>query len=203
MSEVEVRFEREDLEGVVAAGTYLIDAAKRLGVHFEEACDPATDVHHCSVMVTSGSELLSDETKAERRYFESIERGAGERLACQTKIERPGKLIVMTKEKKTEEPVAEAPVEAKDDQYLKEFAELPLEKQIANLVRLETIALGQTVSFIVNSPFKVGQKFLDVMAEFGFKKEEREKEAVRPEEHRSNGAADDADDVVESEAKSA
>ena len=69
---------------------------------------------------------------------------------------------------------------------------MPLEKQIASLVQLETIALGETVSFIINSPFKIGEKIMDVMAEFGMKKEEREKEAVRPDEHKpgKNGAAD-------------
>jgi hypothetical protein len=90
----------------------------------------------------------------------------------------------MTKEKVAEEPVGEPAADADaNEQYRKEFAELPLEKQIANLVRLETIALGETVSFIINSPFKIADKFMDVMAEFGLKKEEREKEAARPAEH--------------------
>ena len=62
---------------------------------------------------------------------------------------------------------------------------MPLEKKIANLVQLETIALGETVSFIINSPFKIADKVMDVMAEFGFKKEEREKEAARPAEHKT------------------
>jgi hypothetical protein len=63
---------------------------------------------------------------------------------------------------------------------------MPLEKKIANLVQLETIALGETVSFIINSPFKIADKVMDVMAEFGFKKEEQQKEAARPAEHQPN-----------------
>ena len=65
-------------------------------------------------------------------------------------------------------------MEDRSEEYRKEFAEMPLEKKIANLVQLETIALGETVSFIINSPFKIADKVLDVMAEFGFKKEEKD-----------------------------
>ena len=91
----------------------------------------------------------------------------------------------MTKEKVKEEAPETESTEDKNEQYRKEFAELPLEKKIANLVQLETIALGETVSFIFNSPFKVADKIMDVMAEFGFKKEEREKNSARPEEHKA------------------
>ena len=186
MKEVEIRFERERLEGIVALDTYLIDAAKRFGIHFEDVCQVDAGLHFCSVAVSSGAELLSSETKAEKAYFREHGRGTGERLACQVKIEKAGEVVIMTEEKVKDEPVAEAEPESdKNEQYRKEFAELPLEKQIANLVRLETIAFGETVSFIINSPFKIADKLMDVMAEFGFRKEEREREAVRPEEHKA------------------
>jgi ferredoxin len=189
MKEVEIRFERENQEGVIPPGTYLIDAAKRFGIRFDDVCDIESGTHFCSVTVTKGSQLLSGETKAETAYFKSNPRGTNERLACQARIEDPGEVVVMTKAK--EKPATESQ-EKNDDSneaYRKEFAELPLEKKIANLVQLESIALGETVSFIINSPFKIGEKVLDVMAEFGFKKEERERDAVRPEEHKteSNG----------------
>jgi len=189
MKEVEIRFERENQEGVIPPGTYLIDAAKRFGIRFDDVCDIESGTHFCSVTVTKGSQLLSGETKTETAYFKSNPRGTNERLACQARIEDPGEVVVMTKAK--EKPATESQ-EKNDDSneaYRKEFAELPLEKKIANLVQLESIALGETVSFIINSPFKIGEKVLDVMAEFGFKKEERERDAVRPEEHKteSNG----------------
>ena len=91
-------------------------------------------------------------------------------------------------EEKVNEPTAETPAGDMNEQYRKEFAELPLEKKIANLVQLETIALGETVSFIINSPFKIADKLMDVMAEFGFKKEEQQKEAARPAEHKAKEA---------------
>ena len=186
MKEVEIRFKREHQEGVIPPGTYLIDAAKRFGIRFDGACDAAAGIHFCAVNVPTGSQLLSEETKAETDYFSSNPRSTNERLACQTRIDEPGEVVVMTK-KKEKAAASEAPETGDDpnEAYRKEFAELPLEKKIANLIQLETMALGDTVSFIINSPFKIGEKVMDVMAEFGFKKEERQREAVRPEEHKA------------------
>ena len=179
MAEVDIKFEREGLEGVVAEGSYLIDAMKRLGVRLDGVCEPQNEIHFCAVTVTQGAGLLSAETSAETEYFAKYGRGDNERLACQTKFERGGEVTIMTKEKK-EEPAAAADREA---EYRKEFTELPLEKKIANLLQLEAIALGETVSFVINSPFKIFEKAMDVMAEFGFKMEKEAKEATRPKEH--------------------
>src|SRR5687768_16395951 len=185
MAEVEARFEREKLEGVVPVGIYLFDAAKRFGIRFDGACIPESGLHFCSLSVRSGTNLLSAETKAETEHFAANGRKDGERLACQVRIEKPGEVVIMTEEKAAKEPTVEAPIDSDaNEQYRKEFAEMPLEKKIANLVHLETIALGETVSFIINSPFKIADKLMDVMAEFGFRKEEQQKKAVRPEEHK-------------------
>lgn len=190
MREVEIRFERENREGIVAAGTYLIDACKRFGIRFEDACSIETGAHFCSVKVPKGANLLSPETTVESEYLAKHGRKQNERLACQVKIDAPGEVVIMTGEK-VKEPTVEAPTEDMNEQYRKEFAELPLEKKIANLVQLETIALGETVSFIINSPFKIADKLMDVMAEFGFKKEEQQKEAARPAEHKAKEAKTD------------
>ena len=106
----------------------------------------------------------------------------------------------------TKEKVKDTADEAKSDsdrseEYRKEFEEMPLEKKIASLVRLETIALSETVSFIFNSPFKIADKVLDVMAEFGFKKEEQERAAARPAEHVENGHGKDAKTESKKESK--
>jgi ferredoxin len=200
MAEVEVRFERENREGVVAVGTYVIDAAKRFGIHFDDICVRESEEHHCSVVISSGINLLSPLTGVEKEYFEKNGRKTNERLACQAKIEKAGEVVIMTK-KKAKDAEAEAKSDAdRSEEYKKEFAEMPLEKQIASLVQLESIALSETVSFIINSPFKVADKVMDVMAEFGFKKEEKEREAARPAEHKENGK--DADKTAESKEES-
>ena len=76
----------------------------------------------------------------------------------------------------------------KEEEYIKDFAKMPLEKKIANLVKLEAMALGDTLTYIGNAPYVVFDKVLDVMAGFGLKMHEEEKAAMRPEEHiKENG----------------
>ena len=203
MAEVEVKFERENREGLVPIGTYVIDAAKRFGIHFEDICVRESEDHHCAVVISSGIDLLSSPTNAENEYFEQNGRKTNERLACQAKIERAGEVVVMTKEKVETEAEDGKGLNDHSDEYRKEFAEMPLEKKIANLVHLEGIALSETVSFIFNSPFKIGEKLLDVMAEFGFKKEQQERKAARPAEHNDNGTDKVVDAESNEEAKTA
>ncbi len=88
----------------------------------------------------------------------------------------------MTKDWK-EETTDQTKVDEQNEKYKKDFAELPLEKKLAALAQLEAIALGETFSFIFNSPYMVFDKVMDVMAEFGLKKEHQEKRAARPTEH--------------------
>ena len=201
MAEVEVKFEREKREGVVAVGTYVIDAAKRFGIHFDEICLRESDEHHCPVTISSGIGLLSPLTATEKEYFEKNGRKTNERLACQAKIEKAGEVVIMTK-KKPKDAAEEAKSDTdRSEDYKKAFEDMPLEKKIASLVQLETIALGETVSFIINSPFKIADKVMDVMAEFGLKKEEKEREAARPAEHKTNGNSEDTTTESKKESK--
>jgi len=96
----------------------------------------------------------------------------------------------------TKEHVDETKTEEdKGEEYRKHFAELPLEKKIAELMKLEAIALGDTFSFIVNSPYKIFEKIGDVMADVGVKMENKAREAQRPEEHNENGSTADHEKV--------
>ena len=184
MAEATITFKNEDREGIIPVGSYLSDAAKRFGIRFEDKCDPPADVHYCAVSIAEGEAFLSPPTSAESRHISEDPDVTGERLACQAKITGPGEIVIMTKkkEKESKEPEAET-----GEKYAKEFAELPLEKKIAELVHLEAITLGETFSFILNSPYLIFDKVMGVMAEFGLKKEEEGKKASRPEEH-VNGA---------------
>lgn len=186
MTEATITFKREEREGVIPVGSYLADAARRFGIRFEEKCDLSADVHFCSVTVVEGRSHLSPLTAAETRHYAENPGQDGERLACQAKINEPGEIVVMTNETVKESKETEAET---GEKYVKEFAELPLEKKIAELVHLEAITLGETFSFILNSPYLVFDKVMDVMAQFGLKKEEEGKKASRPKEH-VNGAGD-------------
>jgi ferredoxin len=183
MNEADIRFERENLEGLIPVGTYLSNAAGRFGIRFKEECRPEEGLHGCEVEVTKGADLLSEPTAAETKYFEEHGPRGDRRLACQAKIERSGEITIMTMAGETTDNTKDEEQDKKADDYRKEFAELPLEKKIASLVQLEAIAFSETVSFVVNSPYMVFDKVLDVLAEFGFRKEQHEKAASRPSEH--------------------
>jgi ferredoxin len=181
MWEANLTFKREEREGVVPVGSYLSDAAGRLGIRPERKCVPFENVHFCKVSILEGRNLLSPQTAHETEYLSAEQGAADERLGCQTKNTEPGDIVIMTTE--TKEEKAEVKAEEAGKEYTKEFAELPLEKKIAQLVQLEAIALGETVSFVINSPFLIFDKAMEVMAQFGMKKEEQGKKATRPAEH--------------------
>ncbi len=182
MNETELKFEREDRSGIAVKGSYLIDAARRIGVEVEAECGRLGLCDSCVMTVKQGADLLSALTKAEMEQLSDDRRKNGERLSCQAKIEKSGEIVIMTKEKKKGEKPSE---EEKSENYRKEFEEMPLEKKIADLVRLEAIVLGETFSFILNSPSKIVDKVMDVMAEFGLKMDEEAKDAKTPEEHKT------------------
>jgi len=181
MKEAQIKFERENLEGVIPVGTYLSDAARRMGVYWDTEESEETDFF--IVKVTKGGELLSAPTNTETERLSIERRNAGERLAEHAKIEKPGEIVIMTTEKKVEE---KASYEVKKEEYRKEFEELPLEKKIASLVELEVIALSETFSFVINSPYLIFGKIVDVLAEFGWKIEDEAKKQSRPAEHHAN-----------------
>lgn len=178
MDEVEIRFERENLSGVIAAGSYLYDTAKRFGIGVE--CERKGESDSCAMRILQGRELLSPVTKAETEQLSAERRKNGERLACQAKIEKPGEVTVMTTEKKPED---KEKTEERKNPFRAEFEELPLEKKIASLLELEAIALGETISFVIKSPLKIFEKATDLMAEFGINLDRKAKDAKRPEEH--------------------
>ncbi len=183
--EVIINFESENREGIVAVGTYLIDAAKRLGINVECDChaEEVETTNSCAMKISKGNDLLSEPTQLEIEHLSSQARKNGERLACQAKINNPGEITVMsvkTKESNEEKKTAE---EETQEQFKKEFEELPLEKKIANLLELEAIALGETFSYVMNSPYAAVGKVMDVLAEFGLKMEKDDVKAKRPEEH--------------------
>jgi ferredoxin len=185
--EAHIKFEKEDRSGVAVVGSYLIDAARRLGIEIVDDCGRLGLCDSCAVTVKDGAEFLTAPTKAEIEQLSEERRKNGERLSCQAKIEKVGDIVIVTHEKK-EEPAAEDP----NEKYRKEFAELPLDKKIANLLQLEAMTLGETFSFIMNSPYKIVDKVMDVMAGLGLKIEHETKKATRPEEHKSeNGDGKD------------
>lgn len=180
MNEVDIKFERENLAGIVAVGTYLSDAAARFGIELqgEEFEEKLFSV----VKIIKGGEFLSAPTRTENELLSDERLNSGERLAEQTKIEKAGEIIVMSTEKKAEEKPTEQETQEK---YRKDFEALPLQKKISSLLELEAIALSETLSFIFNSPSKIVSMGMDVLAEMGLKLEDDAKKQKRPEDHQT------------------
>lgn len=177
---VDIKFQPEDRNGLVAEGTYLLDAAKRLGVSLPTECGGRGECDTCAVVVEEGATLLSSLTEAERARLSPERLAAGERLACQTKVERGGE-VVLRPVPQTER--AETSAETAKDMR-KEFRDLPLQRKVTTLVELEAVTLFQTLDTILNVPFAIGGKVLDLMAGWGRNLDRRDHELRRPTEHR-------------------
>lgn len=183
---VNIKFEPEGRSGIVAEGSYLWDAARRLGIYLPAECEGRGECDTCAVIVTEGATLLSSLTDAERERLSPERLAAGERLACQTKVEQSGDLVlrpVPTTER------AETSEEALKD-FRKEFREMPLDKKLAALVELEAVTMMQTLNSVFGLPFTVGEKVLNFMAGRGRAMTERERQERRPAEHRAAPQAD-------------
>ena len=180
---VEWKTEGEETQpgGIVAEGTYLWDAAKRLGARLPAECGGKGECDTCAVVVVEGATLLSSLTDAERRLLSPERLAEGERLACQAKIERGGDLVLRPVPQTEREETADESI--KD--FRKEFREMPLQKKLATLVEFEAITAYQTLNKIFDLPFNVFEKGLDLMAVRGRTLSQREREARRPTEHRA------------------
>jgi ferredoxin len=146
--------------GLVANGTWLLDAAKRHGIQLPTECGGRGECDTCAVVVEAGAELLSPVTESERVRLGPERLAAGERLACQAKAERAGDLALrpvpaVAREETTEET-------ARD--FKEEFKRLPLRKKLATLAGLEAEMAYETLVTAVNLPFDIMGKGLDLLA---------------------------------------
>lgn len=176
---VDIKFQPDGHSGIIAEGTYLWDAAKRLGVRLPAQCEGRGECDTCAVIVEQGATLLSSLTEAERKFLSPERLASGERLACQVKVERGGELVLRPV------PVTERAETADETvkDLRKEFRDLPLDRKLATLVELEAVTMMQTLSAITNSPFSLVEKVMGFMAGRGRQLDRREREARRPVEH--------------------
>jgi ferredoxin len=146
--------------GLVAEGTCLWDAAKRLGVALPTECGGRGECDTCAVVVEEGAALLSAVNESERQRLGPERIAAGERLACQARAERAGDLALR--------PVpaaerAETTEETAKD-FRAEFKRLSLRKKLATLAGLEAEMAYETLVRAVDIPFEIFGKGLDLLA---------------------------------------
>jgi ferredoxin len=182
---VEIKFEVEnqpERSGIVAEGSYLWDAAKRHGIHLKAVCGGRGECDTCAVMVKEGVDILSEPTNAEITILGEERRAGGERLACQTRIERSGELLIMVRESVEEEK--------EELNFRKDFSELPLDKKFSTLVEIEAVALGEAVNFIANLPYAIVGQGVSLLAMFGLQMDKRKETENRPPEHKAEAEAE-------------
>jgi len=159
---VSITFEPSGISGLVAEGTYLIDAARRMGAPLGAGCTAGkAECPSCVVSVKSGAELLSLPSVAEEKQLGAEYLDQAYRLACQTKLENHGEVVVMVS---AVTPRHHAP--ANDEAELrKKFGALPLGKKLATLMQLEVITMSEAFDSAIEKPLAFGSKtfgaFLD------------------------------------------
>ena len=157
---VSITFEPSGLSGVVAEGTYLIDAARRMGVSLGTGCMIGKgECPCCLVSVKSGANLLSAPTIAEQKQLAPEDLGQSLRLACQVKLEYPGEVVVMASVRKTGGALPrDTPSELR-----KEFGTLPLRQKLATLIQLEAITMSEAFDSAIEKPLAFGAKTMDAL----------------------------------------
>jgi len=162
--------------GLVADGTFLLDAARRHGVELPTECGGRGECDTCAVVVEAGAALLSEPTEAERVRLGAERLAAGERLACQAKAERAGDLVLRPVPQAAREETTEET--ARD--FKEEFKRLPLRKKLATLAGLEAEMAYETLVRAVDLPFEIMGKGLDLLAGRGRRLSQSERAPGKP-----------------------
>lgn len=156
---VSITFEPSGINGVVAEGTYLIDAARRMGAPLGEGCTSGKgECPACVVSVKAGANLLSPPSLAEEKQLGAEQIELAYRLACQVKIENHGDVVVMAATR----PQRPAPTNT-ESELLKRFGTLPLGKKLATLMQLEAITMSEAFDSAIEKPLAFGSKTFDAI----------------------------------------
>ena len=171
--------------GTVAVGSYVLDAAKRLGYRQQTDCDTKQGEHHCFFKI-KGDAMLSPLTAIEQEQNQGNTIGSFVRLGCQAKFTSAGEAEIEFTEIAEQKSNFEQDAKTPENEIREKFNTLPLEKKIAELIRLETIAFAETLEVVLTSPYLLGEKLLGVLSEFGMKIEKKQRQEQIPPEHRSD-----------------
>jgi ferredoxin len=156
---VSITFEPSGISGLVAEGTYLIDAARRMGAPLGAGCTAGKgECPACVVSVKSGANLLSQPSVGEEKQLGIEHLDQSLRLACHVKIENPGEVVVMVAARP--QPRATMPGEAETELRTK-FGALPLGKKIATLLQFEAITMSEAFDSAIEKPLAFGSKAFD------------------------------------------
>ncbi|HEY0763950.1 MAG TPA: 2Fe-2S iron-sulfur cluster-binding protein [Pyrinomonadaceae bacterium] len=154
---VSITFEPSGISGVVAQGTYLIEAARRMGAPLGAGCTAGKgECPACVVSVKAGADLLSSPSLVEEKQLGMEQLDQSLRLACQVKIENQGDVVVMAAARPQGRPADDVEAELR-----KQFGALPLTKKLATLMQLEAITMSEAFDSAIEKPLAFGSKTFD------------------------------------------
>lgn len=158
---VSITFEPSGINGLVAEGTYLIDAARRMGAPLGAGCTLGKgECPDCVVSIKSGANLLSPPSLVEEQQLGAEQLEQALRLACQVKIENHGEVVVMNATRPQTSPPADD-----GSELTKKFGALPLGKKLATLMQLEAITMSEAFDSAIEKPLAFGSKTFDAIVE--------------------------------------
>jgi ferredoxin len=158
---VSITFEPSGISGLVAEGTYLIDAARRMGASLGAGCTAGKgECPACLISVKTGAALLSLPSIAEEKQLGVEQLDQHLRLACQVKIENPGEVVVMVAAR----PQTRSTPNNSESELRTKFGALPLNKKIATLLQLEAITMSEAFDSAIEKPLAFGAKTFDAIA---------------------------------------
>lgn len=156
---VSITFEPSGINGLVAEGTYLIDAARRMGAPLGAGCTSGKgECPACVVSIKAGADLLSAPSLAEENQLGREQLDNALRLACQVKIENHGDVVVMS----TARPQNPQETNPEAD-LLKRFGSLSLGKKLATLMQFEVIAMSEAFDSAIEKPLALGSRTIDTI----------------------------------------
>ncbi len=151
---VEITFETDDCHGLVAVGTSLWEAARRLGLSLPADCKGCGECDTCAVVIMRGAELLSPANEFELKILGAERLGGATRLACQTKLNKMGEVVVR-----------QAPIvgtASKKTESGKAFRDLPLKQQVGVFIEQQANAIFEGVNTLRGRSNALIEKFLNL-----------------------------------------
>jgi ferredoxin len=151
---VEITFEGDAGHGLVAEGTSLWEAAKRLGVSMPADCKGLGECDSCALVINQGAALLSPANEFELKILGPDRLRASERLACQTKLDRTGEVVVRSS------PLAGTSGKRSDSGQT--VGEQPFKQQLGSFIELQATKVSEAVNALRGQSNSLIEKFLNL-----------------------------------------
>ncbi|SRR6266542_5481707 len=152
---VEITFQPSGISGLVAEGSYLSQAASRMGIKISGTCSGTAECESCVISILEGHSVLSTPTEHELRMLGQHGSVKDHRLACQTIIERSGQLVIEIMPERKQNQEAE---------MRNAFKQLPFDKKLLTLVQLEALAMSEAYDTVVDKALSLGGKVFNFIS---------------------------------------